>query len=72
MEYKANCEQCRDRGCDSCMKETELEFCFNGIIAELQTWFKTGTDEQKEMLIESLRDCSDIINDEMPIINCEG
>lgn len=48
-----------------------LEFCFEGILAELQTWFDKGTEAQKELLIESLRNCSDLIDEDMPVIEGE-
>lgn len=41
---------------------------FDGCIAELTAWFELATEAQKEILITSIRDMSDVINDEMPII----
>lgn len=42
---------------------------FNGIIAELSTWFDTGTLDQRERLIIAVRNCTDQIHDTMPAID---
>ncbi len=53
------------------LKESNNQFAFTGIIAELYTWFKLGSEDQQEYLIVSLRDLTDAINRHMPRIKIE-
>jgi hypothetical protein len=49
--------------------QIELSFAMEGILAELEYWFQKGTEEQRELLITSLRNCSDLIDEDMPSVD---
>lgn len=44
----------------------EYDFDFEGCIAELLVWYNLGTTEQKDLLIRSIRNMSDVLDEEMP------
>lgn len=50
-------------------KDMEVINCFNGCIAELETWFALAHQGQRLTLIQAIREMSDLIEKGMPAID---
>lgn len=48
------------------------DFAWQGILAELTTWYERANDSQKELLISSIRIMSDLIDEDMPTIETDS
>jgi hypothetical protein len=51
--------------------EQDLRDQYESCLAEFETWFNRGTIEQKELIVQSLRNTSDLIDEELPEIDPE-